>query len=162
MDDDINLPETDKLFAIDPGTSKSGWAFFDDGVLIECGLVTDEGDPFDRCESIARTLYYLVSSHQPTRVLCEYPHKGGPGMRSKNITILFHFCGMIQAYMNHIQVPVEFIEPAIWKGQVPKDKHQPKIIKKVKQKYDMDASDWKEDVVDAVGIGMWDIWERKD
>jgi len=149
-----------KLFTIDPGTQRCGWAVFDDGVLGETGLITDTGDKFDRCSSIAKQLYYLVSYHQPDKVLTEYPHKGGAGAKSMHITILFHLCGMIHAYMNHIDVEMEFVEPMQWKGQVPKDKHQPKIIRKVKSKYGIDISEWAEDTIDAVGIGMWEVWER--
>lgn len=152
--------QTEKLFVVDAGTSKLGWAFFDDGVLTESGLVTDEGRPFERCESIARTVFYLVSSLQATRVVCEYPHKGGSGWKSGHITILFHLCGMLQFAMNHIAVPIEFILPMEWKGQVPKDKHQPKIIKKAMTKYGMDIEGYVEDTIDAIGIGLWDVWER--
>lgn len=154
------MAETEKTFYIDPGTSKCGWAFFNDGVLEASGLITESGDKFERCSSIAKTLFYLVSLHQPHRVVCEYPHKGGAGAKSMHITILFHLCGMIHGYMDHIDVLVEFVEPSRWKGQVPKDKHQPKIIRKLKAKYGVDGSEYAEDTLDAIGIGLWDVWER--
>ncbi len=69
-----------KLFAIDPGTQKLGWAMFNERSLEESGLIEDTGEPFERCSAIARAVYYQVSFLQPDKVICEYPHKGGPGI----------------------------------------------------------------------------------
>lgn len=150
-----------KLFTIDPGTSATGWALFENNSLIEWGHITEKGDPFDRCSAISKALYYLVSYHQPDMVVSEYPHKGGPGMRAKSITILFHFCGMLHAYMNHIQVPIRFIEPSVWKGQVSKKIDHPKIIKKIRNTYGTDVSEVSGDTLDALGIGWWWLNERE-
>lgn len=159
MDDE---PVVDRLLCIDPGTIKAGYALYVDGVLDESGCAIAEGDKFDRCEEIARHLFYIMQSTQASRIISEYPFKAGKGMESGNITILFHFCGMLHAYANSIAVPIEFVEPAIWKGNVPKKVHHPKLIRKVKKKYERDISKYTEDTLDAVGIGWWDIWERKD
>lgn len=151
-----------KLFTIDASTTSCGWAVFDGKCMEASGVVTDDDtDPFSRCSAISKTMYYLVSEYGAEKVICEYPHKGGPGMRSKTITILFHFCGMLHAYMNHIDIPVEFIEPSIWKGQVPKEKHHPKLIKRIEKLFGSDATDYSGDTLDAIGIGLWELWDRK-
>ena len=76
-------------------------------------------------------------------------------MKSKSITILFHFCGMVHSLMNHIAVPIEFVEPIIWKGNQPKSAHHPKVIQKCRNKYGVDITNDTEDTIEAVGLGTW-------
>jgi len=151
-----------KIFAIDPSTTSCGWASIDDKKFSGCGVITQSGpDSFERCSAIAKDIYYLVSLYTPDKVICEYPHKGGPGMRAKTITILFHLCGMLHAYMDRIDVEIEFVTPMQWKGNQPKEIHHPKLIKRVQRLFKMDISDYSGDTIDALGLGIWEIWDRK-
>ena len=82
-------------------------------------------------------------------------------MRAKSITILFHFCGMVHEVMRNLDIPIKFVEPMEWKGQVKKEIHHPKIIKKTFSKYKVDVSKAGEDAIDAIGIGYWWLNERE-
>jgi len=146
-----------KIFSIDPSTVSCGFAVSDGDEMLERGLFTAESTvaPFDRCSSIAKAIFYTASYHQPDRVVCEYPHKSGPGMKTKRITILFHLCGMIHSLMNHIDVPIEFVEPIKWKGNQPKEAHHPKIIRNAKNIYGIDVSKDTGDTIDAIGLVIW-------
>lgn len=145
-----------KILAIDPGTTKCGYAVMEGDKILERGTVSSEAtDNMKRCSVITCQLFYIMEYHKPDKIICEYPHKNGPGMKSKRITILFHLCGMIHGLANHLSFDIEFEEPINWKGNQPKSAHHPKLIRKAEEKYGVNISDDGEDTIDAVGLGMW-------
>lgn len=149
------------LLAIDPSTTSTGWAMFEDDKLVRKGCIKGSGGtPIERAANVARGIEDKINLYHPTHIISEYPHKGGPGMKSKTITILFHLCGAIHGLAIAYDLDVEFIEPIKWKGNIPKKIHQPRIIKRVKKRYDIDISEENNDVIDAVGIGDWFLFGR--
>ena len=145
-----------KILAIDPSTTSCGWATFRDGQIIGKAVIKATGkDPFVRAEYMANALHFVMCSEQPTYIICEYPHKGGPGMKSKSITILFHLCGMIHGIAKFSHLHIEFVEPMNWKGNIPKDIHQKRNIPKIKEKYGIDISGESGDTIDAILLGDW-------
>lgn len=145
-----------RLLAIDPGTNICGYSLFVNEKPKKFGTIVSKNKSKTlRCEEIASRIYKKAQAFTPDKIICEYPIKSGPGWRSKNIVVLFHFCGMIHAIAILLDIPVEFIEVAQWKGQIQKDKHHKILIPKFKKKYGVDLSKVEGDVVDAMGIGDW-------
>ncbi len=110
-------------------------------------------DKFKRCQIIADKVADFVRDQRPDVVICEYPHKGGPGWSTGNITILFHFCGVLQANINLVGLPVTFIPVTEWKGQVPKDI----MNKRTEKKYGTEDS---ADILDSIGLGHYYLTKR--
>ena len=146
-----------KILSIDPSTSSCGYAVFDDGKLIEKGVIKPSGSEtaLKRCEIVGNALHFTMVAEQPHIIVCEYPHKGGPGMKSKSITVLFHFCGMLHGIALSSHINISFIEPNKWKGNIPKAVHQKRMIPIYEKKYDIELDGLSSDIVDAIGIGDW-------
>jgi len=100
-------------------------------------------------------LLYEVCTKQPDLVICEKPLKRGPGARSGHIFVLFHLVGMIHGTLYQRDIPFKLIEVAKWKGSLPKEIHHPRIIKKIKEKYDINLEGESPDKIDAIGLGEW-------
>ena len=150
-----------KILAIDPSTSSCGWAIFDKDELVGKGVVQPARDlsALKRCEVVANTLHFTMVAEQPHIIVCEYPHKGGPGMKSKTITILFHLCGMIHGMAKSSHLPIQFVEPIKWKGNIPKAVHQRRVIPKIEKKYGVSLSGESGDTIDAIALGDWFLTE---
>jgi len=145
-----------KILAIDPSTTSCGWALFNNGVLEEWGEISNTGDnAFMRSEVIINQLHFIMVGESPDFIISEYPHKGGPGMKSKSITVLFHFCGMLHGIALSSHINISFIEPNKWKGNIPKAVHQKRMIPIYEKKYDIELDGLSSDIVDAIGIGDW-------
>ena len=145
-----------KILSIDPSTTSCGYAVFDNDVLMEKGVIKPSGaTAMKRAEVVANALNFTMVAEQPHLIVCEYPHKGGPGMKAKTITILFHLCGIIHGMAKVGKYPIEFIEPIKWKGNIPKAVHQRRVIPKLEEKYNTILSGESDDIVDAVALGDW-------
>jgi len=145
-----------KLFAIDPGTQSCGWAIYEENHLIDSGVIKAYGsDIMVRCEGVSKELFYEISVRQPDLVICEKPLKRGRGAQSGHIHILVHLCGMIHGILSNHSIKFKYIEVMKWKGALPKDIHQPRILRDIKDKYSIDLEGKSEDEIDAAGLGDW-------
>lgn len=140
------------LLAIDPG-EHTGWALFNsDKQLVDCGLGDARKSPkFGPLVS--------VTIEQPVI----YPRMKA---RPNDIVTLALGAGEWAGIFRPL-APVEYVEPSKWKGSVPKAKHQPRIWAKLTETEfaiverafvaGKVPKSLKNNVVDAVGIGLWKV-----
>lgn len=150
-----------KILAIDPSTTSCGYAVFKDDDLTDWGVISNtDKSSFIRSEHIANALHFVMVSEQPHLIVCEYPHKGGIGAKTMSIATLFHFCGMVHGMAKSSKLPIKFVEPIKWKGNIPKEIHQKRVIPKLEEKYDIKLEGESSDLIDAVALGDWFLRDR--
>jgi len=103
-----------KLLFVDPGKRCLGWARFSEEGLLECDLATTQLDDLGHgAQDMARQLPWSMD-----RVIAElpriYPHDRR--IRLNDLVDLAAVAGVCA-----MAGPLEFVHPASWKGQTPKD-----------------------------------------
>jgi Holliday junction resolvasome RuvABC endonuclease subunit len=146
-----------KVLAVDPGTIYTGFSYYEEGVLHDWGLIKAKRDdpPEIRSVFITDQLSELVDQFSPYQVICEMPHRGGPGAKKMNIVVLFTMVGMICYMCRTKKISFAFIDVSDWKGQIKKKQHHPILINQIKKAYDIDINGEPEDTIDAIGLGHW-------
>lgn len=145
-----------KILSIDPSTTSCGYAVFDNNELTDWGVISNTSkEPLIRSEHISNALHFVMVTEQPHMIICEYPHKGGIGAKTMSIAALFHFCGMIHGMAKSSKLPIKFVEPSKWKGNIPKAVHQKRILPELEKKYGIELVGESNDIVDAIAIGDW-------
>lgn len=136
--------------AIDPGLD-TGWSIWSEGLLAACGL----GDPrTSKAHRVAELSCVWIESP------VIYPHsKANPN----DIIRLALNAGGWEGRYDVLGVPVSFVEPSKWKGQVPKDVHHARVWAALApaEQAIVDAAvrarpaSKRHNILDAVGLGLW-------
>lgn len=133
-----------RILTIDPGTKCTGWAFFSGGVLEDCGL--------SRATSIEEHWHNLkLLIARADRVVSEKMYnRGDRTVRVQDLLELNLLAGRLAR---------EWVYPHEWKGYVPKNIHQPRIIKHmaVDERQILGGVrplHLRHNTVDAIGIGL--------
>ena len=158
------------FIGIDPGVN-TGYAILNENECVALGLVHNKNQ-FAQSEAVLnRAWQYLNGAHDADRVFVAieypqiYPHMPVPADDILNIAKL---CGMIAYSFRSTMYAVPyfledpaFIRPAEWKGQVPKDIHNARILNRdpnVRHMLEMSPhiprGKW-EHVIDAAGLAMY-------
>ncbi len=135
--------------SIDPGLT-TGWALWAPG-LVACGL----GDPRSSKLHMASNLTGLWVESQVI-----YPRSKVP---PNDIVKLAHGAGRWCGIYEVLGVPWHLVEPAEWKGQVPKPVHHARIWAKLSpEEQDVVGrclkgvpAGQRHNALDAVGLGLW-------
>jgi len=165
---------SDVVFTVDPGIHHLGVAVFCHGKLSSAGLV--EASPTGGSRLLAASAALAASETSAlcadppaicglsaaSRAVIELPEvyqlRGQKG-RQSDIRDLAVVAGAIGAVFDRLGVPVEFVEPKAWKGQIPKDvgvrqfKHiltGDETSRVLEPRKALSHNVW-----DAVGIGLW-------
>ncbi|MEI6806160.1 MAG: hypothetical protein WCK49_06595 [Myxococcaceae bacterium] len=161
------------ILAIDPGLQATGWAVLSDatGYLLACGIA----QPFaqvDRTQTIAEIRLKILKiweervgfSRNPAVLAVELPQiyqqkflKGDPN----DLIPLSVMSGLLWASFNPAKCFLP--RPATWKGQVPKEVMQERIVAGLTPKQKSVLAEnlhvvpkhLRHNVYDAVGIGQW-------
>lgn len=154
------------LIAIDPGLVCTGVATFDGSRLIDVnGYRSSRGPLVDRVQSIVACIFdgAICGDAATIELPTIYPHgrgKGG-GNDIRDLAVL------VGALISNIRGSIVLVEPACWKGQVPKEIHQARILGKLdpnelciiesaRKKYGAVTHN----LIDAVGIGLYSIGRK--
>lgn len=140
------------LLAIDPSLTCTGWAWFDDGDVVESGYIVGKGETWpDKCWDILRK-FDSVCPFSPDDLVIEYPQiynwrgKGDPN----NIMKIAYLCGLFSGFTKP-----RLVTPKEWKKQLKK----PTVWRKVaeitgetspKSEKSRDGDRW-----DAIALGYW-------
>lgn len=148
-----------KLMTIDPGKNL-GWAVFEDGRLIETGLLED-------CTlmGVVRTLSAVCAGHRPSLAVIEIPQvyqqrllKGDPN----DLVDVAVIAGAAAAVITPFAEP-QLVRPHVWKGNRPKaiDNRHTLSVLSADEKSKIPLGAKRHNVLDAVGMGLWKLGRRK-
>ncbi len=143
------------VVAIDPGDT-TGWAIFWDGALFEAGCTT----------KLPRDLpdVPLLPASLVVEIPVIYPMGRGKG-DSNDLIKLAELAGMIRGwYLSRAPgLVTATVAPRTWKGTVPKKIHNARVLDKLTSKERAilpmrpRAKDYDHNMVDALGIGLWQL-----
>lgn len=136
------------LLAVDPGET-TGAAWFVGGRLTWCGVLVLDGPALAT----------------PDRLVIEIPnaHESNGKTRSKRdpqaIITLAITCGQ---WIRHVSAPDTIrLFPSVWKGQVPKDVHNPRVLACLtddeRRLVPALAVSKLHNVIDAIGLGLFNL-----
>jgi hypothetical protein len=136
--------------AIDPGLTATGYAVFDTGVLVMAGIVrtSPKAALEDRIRKIHLALYDLPADRLVERMVV----RGG---RNKGNPQILCDLNLLAGALGN-----DWVVPHQWKGMLPKEVHQPRILATLSpgEKALVEAikpASLRHNAVDAVGIGLY-------
>ena len=139
--------------AIDPG-KVSGWAVFDEQKEL---MQASWGDS-QQFKTACKLFFY---TKPVIEIPIAYPSRK---VDPNDLIKLAIMAGEYAGYLDALGFPqAQFVKPVQWKGTVPKDVHQRRILKKLKPE-ELErlpkrprAKDYDHNMLDAVGIGLWKL-----
>ncbi len=145
---------------IDPGVYAIAWAIGYNGALIACGYY-----PTSKVLSIAKaksenhvkTLLRNFDDTVDKQLFIEKPiHQRNRAINQqdiKNLLVIAKACAVLP--------DTHMVTPSAWKGTIPKDKHQPRILamlhhnEQVILKYCRNNNATDHNIIDAIGLFLW-------
>ena len=150
-----------RILAIDPGVRVVGWAVVDggDGVLVSCGIAMCKR-PVDLAMLI--TQLPSVSTELGDTVICEkMTIRKNDSRCVPSVLLDVQLVGAALAAMRAYPGVPEFATPMEWKGAVPKNIHQARILDNLSETeramidFSSPRESIKHNIIDAVGIAKW-------
>ncbi len=150
-----------RMLAVDPSLTCTGWARFLDGRLDACGIIRTYRD-----DTLAGRLYSIDRAFRgvpmPDKLVIEWPQvytraksKGDPN----DMLPVAAVAGIVIASLSADVVLTP--RPAEWKGQVPKDVHNARVMRRLtpEERNRVDAAQLPKSLannaIDAIGLGLW-------
>lgn len=150
-----------KLMTVDPGKNL-GWAVFEDGRLIEAGLIVDDSRPGPPwLLRVVEGVDNVCAQYVPDEVVIEIPQvyqqrllKGDPN----DLVDVAVIAGAAAATVVPFATP-QLIRPHVWKGNRPKavDNWHTFEVLDDEEKSKIPSGAKRHNVLDAVGIGLWKL-----
>lgn len=158
-------PNTKRVLAIDDATTTSGWAVFDDNVLIKYGKITmTQASAVERISITKQWLASMIVNWSPDLVGIEDIQLQQFGEKNSNnvegvttYKVLAHLQGVLENYLFENNMNYEIVHTATWrahcdiKGKSRTDKKKSAQLK-VKDWYDIQVT---QDEADAICIGKY-------
>lgn len=143
------------VVGIDPGCTALGWAVFYDGILRACGLCS--GNTWQETTAKLPRI-----NHRPLTVVVEHPQYYPRSKVDPNSLIKLAFT--VGAAVRHFD-PTHVVTPTPreWKGQVPKEIHNARVLARLSQeemrvfKATICGHSLLHNVVDAIGVALWHL-----
>lgn len=159
-----------RIIAVDPSWEATGWASFWKGKLDECGVITNGGS-WQKLAKRMRIARHHMHWNDDARVIIEVPvirpqrvERANPNNLMKVAVV----AGMALASFYSVTGEVEIISPQRWKGNRPKNVDNAYTLQLLSspEKHTYKASVFElpagihNNVIDAIGIGLWAIKRR--
>ncbi len=148
-----------RFIAIDPSTTWTGWAVFEDQGLVAWGHINTKGAPYaDRFSFIIEELARACVQYGAREVVIEdVKFAWQSRTRNRNIAGLQVVFKSIQDWSKSIGLPITAHNPATWKNAVIGDSHASKDLTRASLllRFQSLPSDLTEHEYDAVGIGVY-------
>ena len=146
------------LISIDPGND-TGWAIFRAGSLVDAGVGDPRTSTHHRLTSPEGQQQDTVDEVWIESQVC-YPRSKVP---PNDLIKLAQSAGRWAGRYDSLGVEAHFVEPSIWKGQVPKEIHQQRIVnglttfeRSILLRAEKSVfSTRRHNMLDAIGIGLW-------
>jgi len=154
----VNQFCSNKLIALDPSSTATGYALFEGTRIHEAGLLKPKKNyaAIDRIQEMAYDLQQLVEEFQPGAAVLEIPskhvgkrHNGkGAGLAIYGVAVGY-LLAVTTSLVDHV-LPVDAQE---WTASGKKS-DRVAVVKSLYPQYDPDG-DPGSDVADAVSLGLW-------
>lgn len=152
-----------KILTLDQSTKITGYSIFKNKKLDTYGLLNanaDEKNPIERMKEMNDKIIALIENVKPDYIVFEqvqFQNNYGTFQQLSRLQ------GIIMAYLFHIDIGFNLIEPTAWKSCCgikgrKRVEQKANTQKFVLEKYNVDVS---EDEADAIGIGYWAISNLK-
>lgn len=150
-----------RILSLDLSTKSSGWAIFDNGLLIESGCITSSStDLLKRISAITDELKTIVEKHKPDKVIAEEvrPETGMHNLKTHRALMWLQGVVALMLYNYNKKLDMELIYPSSWRASIgiktgrgiKRTTLKEKDIQFVKENYNLDVND---DEADAICIG---------
>jgi len=152
-----------KILSIDPGFKYFGFAILDDSEVLSAGLSKTKVGAWatkSRQPPSFLALLDVVQAYEweSRHAVIEFPRVHRDTPNNDSIVKLAAACGAYTALLETQDFTIEWVEPREWKGMVPKDIMYKRIIAKLNtEEYSRIDKPQDHNVIDAVGIGLWQI-----
>jgi hypothetical protein len=148
------------MISVDPGVTGTGYAIWKERRLLDVGTLhfrKEQTNWLDRARTVVGLLEHIMASCALTTFVIEYPNfMQGSGGRmvaaSGDLVKLSVLTGMMVNVGCRQCRNVRLVSPNEWKGQLPKDVCQSRIIKAMPG---MGMEKISNHAYDAIGIGLW-------
>lgn len=152
------------VVSIDPG-KKTGWAYFQNGLLIQCGVETNFSmKEFVLYHPFINVSLVRASALQNPPVVIEkpvvYPRDK---VRPNDLITLAILVGEVKGVAESLGFEVELVTPRVWKGTVPKKIHNRRVLLElIPEELKLlprrsRAKDYDHNMLDAIGLGLWKL-----
>lgn len=156
------------LLAVDPSLRASGWALFEEGQLVSCGLVRTKGPLPEACRQVLESITAFGWEADVTELVVEWPQiyqraqrKGASFANPNDLLAVAAVAGVFLSWIpaGRVLTPV----PREWKGSTPKHIHAVRILARLPESsralvtHCGAPKSLLHNVIDAVGIGVWAI-----
>lgn len=144
-----------KILSLDQSTKCSGWAFIEDGSLIECSAIRPfTGDYLEKIKQTSKGLEVLLNQYKPDLILIEDVQQVGNNATFKKLAQLQ---GYLIATADRYNIPIEIISVNTWRSKVglmgkgiKRKQYKQLAIDKVEKEFKIKVSD---DIAEAILIG---------
>jgi len=142
------------LLSIDPGVKTVAWALFRKGYLVDVQL--------SRAKSLEEQIGGLQLPEAVAKVVIEVPQVYASSPRAEDLIRLAMVAGacLKEAGRYGHEIEALLVKPHAWKGTVPKDIHNKRVLKRLDRQErslveDVNPKSLRHNAIDAVGIGLW-------
>ncbi len=159
------VPMNDYLFAIDPSSTRTGWAVLLPGeVYVNSGAIRPSAKlpPYSRIGETCDVLLELLGHFDPAVVVIEWTSGKRHDRAPKNISGLGIYGVAVGALWREAvracpEATIEGVLENVWTGGIPKS-HRKQIAAAMFPAYDP-SNDLGSDESDALMLGVW--WQRE-
>ena len=154
------------LMSVDPGATGTGIALWrvgfgvvDPGIFYCKNLFGGDGDWWERADQLVPQLSTLLHKYGVVEMVIEYPQfmeslKGQASSRQGDTLKLAFLVGRYVQAARELGIRnIRRVQPDEWKGQLPKDVVERRIIAKIPEI--VEVLNPKTHSWDAIGIGLW-------
>lgn len=149
------------LLALDLSSKSSGWAVFQDGLLIDSGCVASSSlDLLKRINIMKDGIKEVVEKYKPTKVVAEEvrPENGVQNIKTHRALMWTQAAIALMLYDYNKKLEMDLIYPSSWRAAIgiktgrgiKRTTLKEKDIQFVKENYNLDVND---DEADAICIG---------
>lgn len=157
------------LLSLDLSTKSSGWAIFQDKILLKYGCITSSStDLIKRIHIMETEIKKILEENKIDKIVVEEvrPEMGTQNIKTHRALLWLQGYIAIMAHDN-FKLEFEYLYPSEWRkvcgiktgSGVRRDSLKPKDIAFVKEKYNIDVND---DIADAIGIGYAYLFSPKE
>ena len=141
------------MMSVDPGTKETGWAAWEDGAMVLCGLA--------RGRNWIQTVRAIPQIQVNDLWLEDQQIYRNSGVDAHSLLAVSRVVGAVAFHVPAKKI--ELVRPAVWKGQVPKEICNRRTFSRLtpREKILIELANCpeslKHNLLDAVGIGLWAI-----